>query len=105
MNILHQPIVNQWVIEIGKNLMCAYPDYFKAPPQYLSHFSLMPTYDIDQAWAFLNKGWKRNMGGFFKDFFSGKCLSAFKRLGVLLGIKKDPEHTFDYLTTLQKNTT
>ncbi len=102
LNILHQPIVNQWVIEIGEKLIRAYPDHYKAPPQYLSHFSFMPTYDIDQAWAFLHKGWKRNLGGFFKDFFAGNWSAAFRRLWVLLGIKNDPEHTFDYIATLQK---
>jgi len=66
-------------------------------------FTAAITVDIDNAYAFAGKGFKRNAGGFFKDFFGFKFSHAFARLGVVIGLSKDPYDTYTYIeNTIKK---
>jgi hypothetical protein len=51
-------------------------------------FECVPSFDIDIAWAFKNKGFWRSLGGFLK------LQTAPERLMVLLGLKRDPYDTY-----------
>ncbi len=51
-------------------------------------FKLIPSFDIDVAWAYKNRKFFRALGAFVKG---GKPL---QRLGVLTGVKKDPYDTY-----------
>jgi hypothetical protein len=95
-NILHKPIVNQWIIQIKNALTEKYVD-IKIPPQ---TFQFTPTYDIDQAWSVRHKGWFRNIGGFFKELLNGQIKVAFRRISVLINLQNDPEYTFDFIQKL-----
>ena len=95
---LRQPVVNQWVMQLKNMLQQPYPALKIAQPTY----RFQPTYDIDQAWAFKNKGYQRNIGGFLKDTIKGKITSAARRVGTLVGMINDPEFNFDYMETLNK---
>ncbi len=98
LNFLRQPVVNQWIMNLKKELNEKYPSLEMTTPQYL----FQPTYDIDQAWAFKNKGWLRNFGGFFKALLSLKWNETVERFLVVISYKNDPEHTFEYLEKLHK---
>ena len=60
-------------------------------------FHFLPTYDIDMAWAFRHKGWKRVIGGYGNDLLKGQWTSLKSRLRTHAGLQKDPFQTFDLL--------
>ena len=100
LNILRQPVVNQWIINLKNELIQKYPNLQSTSPN--TEYKLQLTYDIDQAWAYKNKGFLRNIGGMLRDFFQFNFKNAFNRLAVILSISKDPEFTFDYIDNLHK---
>jgi hypothetical protein len=105
LGILKIPIVNQWALEIGEQLKAKFPDLKMSTPRVIgagSQYQVQLTYDIDQAWAFKNKGFLRNIGGLLKDVLKLNFKSIFTRLKVLINIKNDPEYTFDYIEKLHK---
>ena len=85
-NFLHLPIVNSWLQHFKEKLLNHFPSLnFKPKP-----FSYTPTYDIDIAWSYKEKGLLRNVGGFLKN-------PSFNRLSTLFGNKKDPFDCYDFL--------
>ena len=89
---LHQPLINIWVNNFSRVLTEKVPGMVfrskKAP-------SLLITYDIDIAYSFLHKGFKRNVGGFLKS-------PSINRIKVLTGQKKDPFDSFERLDELHQ---
>lgn len=90
-NFLTQPLINSWVIHFGKMLKAYFPDFDLKQ----NHFSFMPTYDVDIAYSYLHKGWKRNMGGFLKQ-------PSLQRLKVLAGFEKDPFDVYSWLNDMHR---
>lgn len=89
---LHRPIVDEWLhafqLLVEKKLnLC-----FQPKP-----FSFTPTYDIDIAFSYLHKGWKRTLGGFGLALIKGKFNAVLVRCFVLSRLKKDPFDCFDNL--------
>ena len=98
LGFLHQPIVNEWVMQLKYDILKQYPLIEIESTYY--HFQ--PTYDIDQAWAYKNKGYQRNIGGFLKDTIKGEISNVARRIGALVGIVNDPEFNFSYMENLHK---
>lgn len=98
LDLLKQPVVNQWVMELYKTIFKKYPNLKTSTPQY----QVQLTYDIDQAWAFKHKGSLRNIGAILKDSLRFNFKSVFNRIGVLTGMNDDPEYTFEYIEKLNK---
>ncbi len=90
-NFLSLPLVNIWVNELGETLKGKF-SMFNA--QY-SMFSFNPTYDIDMAFSYKHKGVVRNAGGFLRS-------PSFERIAVLLGIKKDPFDSYEWMDKLHE---
>lgn len=88
---LHLPIVDQLLQEMGKLLQSIYPRF--TPPS--RSFQMLPTYDIDMAWAYKHKGIQRHIGGFFRDLVYGKWSFLKDRFSVLTNKKQDPFQFFD----------
>jgi len=89
---LHRPIVDEWLhafqLMVEKKLnLC-----FQTKP-----FSFTPTYDIDIAYSFLHKGWKRTLGGFGLALLKVNFNAFWQRFLVLARFKKDPFDCFDCL--------
>ena len=85
-SFLHLPLINCWLQHFKETLVRHFPSLnFNPKP-----FSFKPTYDIDIAWSFKEKGLLRNMGGFLKN-------PSFKRLATLFGNKIDPFDSYDFL--------
>lgn len=95
---LHKPIVNIWAYEIAEIIQKQYPEF----ESNFQQFEFIPTYDIDQAWSYYQKGLTRNVGGFLRDLFNFQLHKLGQRFRVLLGKEKDPFDTFDYQFALQK---
>jgi hypothetical protein len=93
---LNQPLINIWLNEFRNVLAARYPDLqFKT-----KQFANVITYDIDIAYSYLNKGFKRNAGGTLRSILKGEWRLAFERWQVLAGIKKDPFDCYEWLDAL-----
>jgi hypothetical protein len=93
---LHLPLVNIWLQEFKKALLKKYPGLVF---RYAS-FKFIPTYDIDIAWSYLHKGWKRNIGGLFRSLIKGEWASIRKRINVWRRKEKDPYDAYEWLDSL-----
>lgn len=86
---LQKPLVNQW-IELFRNLL---HQKYPSLPLERPVFAFKPTYDIDIAWSYKNKGIIRNLVGFCRK-------PSMYRLKVMLGLAKDPFDSYDFLDQL-----
>lgn len=98
LGFLQKPLVNDWANELGRTLLRLFPCLQVEFLKY--HFQ--PTYDIDVAWRFQNKGIIRNIGGMGKDLLKGRFGSVAKRMVVQSGNSDDPDFTFNYLLELDE---
>jgi hypothetical protein len=95
-NFLQLPLVNIW-LEDFRNLLA------EKNPQFTTHqpvFTFQPTYDIDIAWSYRNKGFKRTAGALLKLFLSGKWRSLSQRVGVLRNKRQDPYDAYEWMNEL-----
>jgi len=93
---IHLPLINIWL----KDLKQALGQKFPGLDFYPQSFSFLPTYDIDIAWSYLNKGWYRNVGGLLKDMVNGNLEKLDERISVLKRNKKDPFDAYDWLNEM-----
>jgi hypothetical protein len=98
LGFLQQPIVNQYVIDLSNKLKSRFP-HLDIKQQI---YRFQPTFDIDMAWLYKNKGFIRNAGGFIKDIFKGQLNTIKKRADILRGITTDPYFNFDYILKLHQ---
>ena len=99
LNLLKKPVVDIWAKWLAKEINKKYPqiNFIKW------RFKFISTIDIDNAWAYLNKGFWRTYGALAKSLLKGN-ISEFKaRYKVLKGKEKDPYHTYEYLDTFFTN--
>lgn len=97
-NFLHLPLINIWLEDFKKVLLEKDSSLqFKD-----AKFSFLPTYDIDIAWSFKNKGFKRNFGGVTKLFFTGKFRKMAQRITVIRGKRKDPFDSYEWMDQLHQ---
>ena len=85
-DFLHLPLVNVWLEDFKLKLLQLFPSLTFQPKA----FSFVPTYDIDIAWSYKEKGLLRNIGGFLKH-------PTIDRIATLFGNKKDPFDSYDFL--------
>ena len=93
---LQQPLINLWLQNFTAKLQQKFSQLQLPPPE----FRFVPTYDIDIAWSYLNKGFIRNAGGILKSLVKGEPVSILERLHVLSGNKKDPFDVYEWLDVL-----
>ena len=60
------------------------------------------TIDVDSAYAFSHKGWKRALGGLGKDLLHFNLTNLQERLATWVGMKRDRFDTYDYLMDQSK---
>jgi hypothetical protein len=93
---LNLPLINIWLREFKKALSARYPDMIFRYPS----FKFIPTYDIDIAYSYIHKGWKRNVGGLLRSASNGKWGAVKERIGVLRGRRQDPFDAYEWLDYL-----
>jgi len=93
---LQMPLINVWLRDFKKALR----EKFPALSFRHTSFKFIPTYDIDIAYSFLYKGWKRNAGGLLKSVANGQWSLANERMQVLMKKKKDPFDAYEWLDSL-----
>ncbi len=97
-NFLQIAVVDRWIMFLEKVLLKHYPDLIiKRRP-----YRFVPTYDIDMAYAYKNRGLFRTVGGYLYHLRHRKMDELKRRTLVLLNRKVDPFYTFDWLVALQK---
>jgi hypothetical protein len=93
---LQSPLINIWLQDFKKTLQEKFPDLVFRH----SYFKFIPTYDIDIAYSYLHKGWKRNIGGLLKSIVTGQWSTVSERMQVLTKNKKDPFDSYEWLDSL-----
>lgn len=97
-HFLHLPLVNIWLEDFRNDMVAKNPEFRISA----SKFSFVPTYDIDIAWSFRNKGFKRNMGGLMRLLVSGKFRQFFFRVSVIRKRKQDPFDAYQWMEELHR---
>lgn len=97
-DFLEKPIVNDWLIEFGKILKAKFP-HLKLKQHKYKYIS---TIDIDNAYAFKQKGVMRTIGGYGRSIVNFFWEDFTERTKVLFGKMKDPYDTYDVQLEIQK---
>lgn len=96
--LLQKPLVNIWAIILKKTLSKHFAELkFKKK----SYF-FQPTYDIDAAWAYKNKGIFRTLGAYAENLLRQDWSEIKLRTDVLRKKRQDPFDTFDLQIEMQK---
>jgi len=95
---LHLPLVNIWLEDFRHLLKQKFPGLQLSK----SNFQFLASYDIDIAWSFKNKGFKRNGGAIAKAFFSGKWKLMRHRMKVIRGKQSDPYDAYEWMDKLHQ---
>lgn len=97
--LLNKPVVNIWANRLATELQQIYPQLKFPKPV----FRLITTIDIDNAWAYRNKGFFRTLASLGRDILRTDFKKAGERFGVLIGKKEDPYDTYNYLDSVFRN--
>lgn len=95
---LQKPVVNIWAKKIQKTLSEKFPE-LKFPKR---SYQFISTVDIDNAYAYKEKGLMRTGGAFVRSLLKFDFKNISERASVLFGYKKDPYDTYDLLNTIQQ---
>lgn len=95
---LQQPLINIWLEDFAQSLEEKFPGIQLQRPK----FSFLPTYDIDIAWAYKNKGFKRTAGPIVQSLFKGKWKTVGERIRVLKGKETDPFDAYAWMDELHE---
>ncbi len=91
LGLLERPVVDEWIGELYKLLRQ------QGVNAKLDPFSFQPTYDIDIAFSFRHKGFKRIAGAAARDLIKGHLSRLYKRLAANSGMEKDEYDSFEWL--------
>lgn len=96
---LEEPIIDQWVYKLVDKIHEKFPSFEIKPRM----FDFIPTIDIDNAYAFQNKGLRRSILGTLKSLVTFRFGDLFKRVLVLLNLRKDPYDIYESTFSLLKD--
>lgn len=94
--LLSLPVVNLWVKKLQETLKLKFPDLNFNNPAY----QFISTIDIDNAFAYREKGFLRNAGGYLRSLLHGGFSEMNERKNVLKGKITDPYDTYGYIKTI-----
>jgi len=97
-NFLHLPLVNIWLGHFKKALHEKFPSLIFRQ----QNFRFIPTYDIDEPYAYRSKGFKRTAGGIAKSVIEGEWSLVNDRLSVLAGTRTDPYDAYHFMDALHR---
>ncbi len=95
---LDKPIINLWVKYFKKFLAEEYPQLKFNEPKY----KFISTIDIDNAYAFAQKGVMRTLGGYIRAIVNLNWKNLRDRTRVIFGIMNDPFDSYSYQLDIQK---
>ena len=97
-DFLNKPLVDIWAVKFSVLLKEKFPNY-DFP---VRKFEFISTINVDNVFAYKQKGIVRNTAGFIRDIFSFRFGKLVERFLVLLNLRKDPYDTFDKVVELSK---
>lgn len=87
------PLVNIWINDFKETLKAKFPgSQFLTPG-----FRFLPTYDIDEAFAYRHKSMNRTIGGAIRDLLKGDFKQVGLRRKVLAGQSPDPYDAYKWM--------
>ena len=89
---LTEPIVDQWLMKLTALFVIKWPDISIKKREY----QFISTIDIDNAYAYKNKGLMRTIGAFGRAFLTGKFPELLERIKVLFAGGHDPYDTYNF---------
>jgi hypothetical protein len=95
---LNIPLINDWLQHFKDSLRGKTPSF----TIHDSRFTFLPTYDIDEAFSFRHKEWKRNTGATVKDLIKGNWKRLKFRRDVLNNKTKDPFDSYEWMNALHQ---
>ena len=95
---LNKPVVNTWALLVKEILLKKFPQLVFGKKK----FTYISTFDIDNAYAYREKGFMRTVGGYLKDLIKLDFSQVRDRSRVLLGLQRDPYDTYEFQFGLQK---
>lgn len=93
---LRRPLADEWLYAFARILIS------KGITISLTPLTYQATYDIDIAWSYRHKDWKRGAGAFLKDILKGNRIAVRERLNVLSDKAADPFDCFAWLHQLHQ---
>ena len=91
-DFIHQPVINIWAIKFSEALKDIFPVYEPVKSEY----KFITTIDVDNAYAYLEKGFVRTLMGYGKSLLTFNFNDALARTKTLVGFQEDPYDTFEY---------
>lgn len=97
-DFIEQPVINIWAENFKNTLLKYYPNlkFKKNKYRYLS------TIDIDNAYAYLHKGFIRSSLAYVKLLLKFNFKDIFEKTLVHLHLKNDPYNSYDYLIKIHQ---
>ncbi|MFT5310249.1 MAG: hypothetical protein ACI8VL_001151 [Bacteroidia bacterium] len=95
---LTQPVVDQWLIRLRDIIEAKHPELTFKKREY----KFVSTIDIDNAYAYKNKGFLRTAGAFGRSLVTRNLKEFTERTNVLLGRQQDPYDTYDFQLETQE---
>jgi hypothetical protein len=96
-HFLDKPLVNVWALKIKEELQKRFPS-LEFPSR---KYKFLSTIDIDNAFAYKEKGFMRTAGAFARSLVQMDIEEFTERSKVLTGVLKDPYDTYDLQFDLQ----
>ena len=97
-NFLHLPLINIWIRFLKSTILSKFPN--STFPN--SQFKFLPTYDIDETYAYKYKGWGRRTGAAIRDLIKGRWEDFSRRRKVLANREPDPFDSFEWMDKLHE---
>jgi hypothetical protein len=94
---LELPLINIWANLLRLLLNNRYKLTIPQNP-----YTFTPTFDIDQAYYYKHKPFAKNIFGLLRQLVNGRSADAKTRLQTMLGLKQDPNDTFEYQKNLHR---
>lgn len=97
-HFLHKPVVNIWADKLKSMINEKYPSlHFRE-----NHYKFISTIDIDNAFAYVEKGGLRTVGALGRSLFFLNFNEFTERLQVIAGLKNDPYDTYNFILDVHK---
>lgn len=95
---LQKPLINIWAKWLRELIQSKFPTIEFPKKKY----EFVSTIDIDNAYAYKEKGFARSVGGYLKSIFKLHFQEMAERTRVLMGLQKDPYDTYEFQLEMLK---
>lgn len=96
---LEKPLVDIWAYKLLDLLKVKFPNYTFPTRDYQQ----ISTINVNEAFAYKQKGFFRNTAGFLKDLFKMKFSEVGRRFMVIASLKSDPYDNYEQIIQMTKD--